>query len=86
AEIWHGFTDRQTYPRKAQILAEHCAQVGRDPDTIERAAGVGGSGDALMADADAFTELGVTFLTVGVNGPDYDLTGAETLCRWRDRR
>jgi len=25
-------------------------------------------------------------LTVGVNGPDYDLSAAEALCRWRDRR
>ena len=25
-------------------------------------------------------------LTVGVNGPDYDLSDAEALCRWRDRR
>jgi hypothetical protein len=24
-------------------------------------------------------------LTVGVNGPDYDLGDAEELCRWRDR-
>ena len=38
------------------------------------------------AEADAFVELGVTMLTVGVNGPDYDLTQAEALCRWRDRR
>jgi hypothetical protein len=29
--------------------------------------------------------LGVTLLTVGVNGPDYDLSDAEELCRWRDR-
>jgi probable F420-dependent oxidoreductase len=86
ADTWHGFVNRQTYPRKAQILAEHCAQVGRDPDTIERAAGVQGSGEALLAEADAFADLGVTFLTVGVNGPDYDLSGAETLCQWRDRR
>ncbi|MCW2565328.1 MAG: putative F420-dependent oxidoreductase, family, partial [Mycobacterium sp.] len=41
---------------------------------------------ALVAEADAFVELGVTMLTVGVNGPDYDLTQAEALCRWRDRR
>jgi probable F420-dependent oxidoreductase len=86
ADIWHGFVNRQTYPRKAQILASHCAEAGRDPDTIERSAGVQGSGDALLAEADAFTALGVTFLTVGVNGPDYDLSGAEMLCRWRDRR
>ena len=42
--------------------------------------------DALLREADAFVELGVTMLTVGVNGPDYDLTQAEALCRWRDRR
>ena len=35
---------------------------------------------------DALADLGVTLLTVGVNGPDYDLTGAEALCRWRDGR
>src|ERR1700756_3991291 len=86
ADIWHGFVNRQTYPRKAQILASHCVEAGRDPDTIERSAGVQGSGAALLAEADAFAALGVTFLTVGVNGPDYDLSGAETLCRWRDRR
>ncbi len=24
--------------------------------------------------------------TVGVNGPDYDLSRADALCRWRDQR
>ncbi|HUM00486.1 MAG TPA: LLM class F420-dependent oxidoreductase, partial [Mycobacterium sp.] len=86
ADIWHGFVDRETYPRKAAILADHCAAAGRDPDTIERSAGVEGTGDRLLAEADAMAELGVTFLTVGANGPDYDLTSAEALCRWRDRR
>jgi probable F420-dependent oxidoreductase len=86
ADIWHGFTDLDTYQGKADILAQHCAAVGRDPDTIERSAGVPGSGDELLGAADAFVDLGVTFLTVGVNGPDYDLTRAEALCRWRDAR
>jgi len=87
ADIWHGFTSLETYPAKAEILARHCAGVGRDPATIERSAGVQGSSlDAVLAEADAFVELGVTMLTVGVNGPDYDLTQAEALCRWRDRR
>ena len=75
------------YPRKADILARHCADVGRDPATIEHSAGANGDSlDALLAEADALAELGVTMLTVGVNGPDYDLTQAEALCRWRDRR
>jgi hypothetical protein len=61
--------------------------VGRDPATIEHSAGVEGDGiDALLAQAEVMTGLGVSLLTVGVNGPDYDLTGAEALCRWRDAR
>jgi hypothetical protein len=68
-------------------VARHCADVGRDPATIERSAGAQGNNlDALLQEADAFVELGLTMLTVGVNGPDYDLTRAEALCRWRDRR
>lgn len=31
ADIWHGFTDRSTYPGKAAVLDRHCADVGRDP-------------------------------------------------------
>ena len=42
--------------------------------------------DALLEEADALAGLGVTLLTVGTGGPDYDLTHAEALCRWRDRR
>jgi hypothetical protein len=46
---------------------------------------VNGQDDALIDDAEGLAALGVTLLTVGVNGPDYDLTNAEALCRWRDR-
>src|SRR5689334_22228620 len=87
ADIWHEFTDAETYPRKAEVLDGHCADVGRDPSAIERSSGVPeGSEDAMLAGADALVGLGVTLLTIGVNGPDYDLTKAEALCRWRDRR
>ncbi|KGI66134.1 LLM class F420-dependent oxidoreductase [Mycolicibacterium rufum] len=87
ADIWHGFTDRSTYPGKAEVLDRHCADVGRDPSAIERSSGVPeGSEDAMLAGADALVDLGVTLLTIGVNGPDYDLSKAEALCRWRDRR
>ena len=40
--------------------------------------------EGLADDVDA--DLGVTLLTVGVNGPDYDLAAAHELCRWRDSR
>jgi probable F420-dependent oxidoreductase len=86
ADIWHSFSDRDSYPRKAGILARHCAAVGRDPATIERAAEARGhSPDSLVEEAATLTGLGITMLTLGVNGPDYDLTRAEALCRWRDR-
>ncbi|WNG87697.1 LLM class F420-dependent oxidoreductase [Mycobacterium sp. ITM-2016-00317] len=87
ADIWHSFADRDSYPRKAEILDRLCADTGRDPATIERSAAAGGDDEAaLLEDADALTALGITMLTVGVNGPDYDLGQAEALCRWRDRR
>ena len=31
-------------------------------------------------------DLGVTLFTVGAGGPDYDLTAAEALCKWRASR
>src|SRR6201999_3771972 len=94
ADIWHGFTTVDTYPGAAAVLDEHCAAVGRDPATVERSAGVednsgvrrGEGIDGLIANAAGLTALGVTLLTIGVNGPDYDLTAAEALCRWRDKR
>jgi probable F420-dependent oxidoreductase len=86
-DIWHSFSDSGEYPRKAEILDGHCSDVGRDPGRIERSAGVSGKGrDALIAEAEALASLGVSMLTVGVNGPDYNLTDAETLCKWRDNR
>jgi probable F420-dependent oxidoreductase len=86
-DIWHSFSDSREYPQKSEVLARHCADVGRDPEAIERSAGVSGKGtDALLAEADALADLGVTLLTVGANGPDYDLSEAEALCRWRDQR
>lgn len=87
AHIWHGFTDAATYPGKAGVLDAHCADVGRDPAAVERSSGVPEKGiDEMLAGADALADLGVTLMTIGVNGPDYDLTRAEALVKWRDAR
>lgn len=87
AHIWHGFTDAATYPGKAEVLDRHCADVGRDPGAIERSSGVPErSPEAAIEGAESLVGLGVTLLTIGVNGPDYDLTVADALCRWRDAR
>jgi probable F420-dependent oxidoreductase len=92
ADIWHSFATGETYPAKSAVLARHCAAVGRDPASIERSAAVGGETgaghgvDGLIAEAEVLAGLGVSLLTVGSSGPEYDLTGAEALCRWRDSR
>ena len=66
AEIWHSFTNADTYPGKAAALARHCADTGRDPETVERSSGVDGRDDVtLTANAEALARLGVTLMTVG---------------------
>ncbi|MDQ2628820.1 MAG: LLM class F420-dependent oxidoreductase [Actinomycetota bacterium] len=88
ADMWHSFTDTDTYPHKAAVLAEHCAALGRDPATIEHSAALGNDQTEaeLLSAAESMAQLGVSLLTIGSSGPDYDMTGAEALCRWRDQR
>lgn len=87
ADIWHGFTTAETYPHKAEVLDGHCAAAGRAPGTVERSSGVDGrDAEAVVSEAEALARLGVTLLTVGCDGPDYDLSRAAALVRWRDDR
>ncbi|MFL0580586.1 LLM class F420-dependent oxidoreductase [Dietzia sp. 179-F 9C3 NHS] len=88
ADIWHSFVDVETYRHKASVLARHCDEVGRDPGTIERSTELGRAESAHEARrlADALYAEGVSLFTVGVSGPDYDLSLAEALVAWRDGR
>ena len=86
ADLWHSFGDAETYARKAEILAGHCADAGRDPGEIERVWGV--SADDVAGSAEPLHAAGVTFLTVGVGGDGngYDLGAVRELVQWRDAR
>ena len=87
ADIWHGFTDAETYPVKAEALPGHGATPGRDPPPAERSSGVSGkTAEDVVANAEALASLGVTLVTVGCNGPDYDLGPAQALVEWRNAR
>ena len=88
ADIWHSFVDVETYRHKSSVLAQHCAEAGRDPNEIERSTEVkfNGDVDAMLHFADEITAEGVTLLTVAAGGPDYDLTAVDTLVRWRGAR
>ncbi|HXF32328.1 MAG TPA: LLM class F420-dependent oxidoreductase [Solirubrobacterales bacterium] len=85
AQRWHTFADPETYLHKAEVLAEHCARLDRDPATIER---VIGSREPITQYADALADAGVDELTIGIGGgPDgYDLGELRELLQWRDSR
>jgi probable F420-dependent oxidoreductase len=83
ADIWHSFSDLDTLRRKARILAEHCAAVGRDPSEIELTVGVGRAAPARLGPA--LVEAGVTLFTIGVSGPDLALDTLQAWLEWRSR-
>jgi probable F420-dependent oxidoreductase len=86
ADIWHSFADLEALERKSAILAQHCADVGRDPAEIERSVGVGSAGGSPDEAGPKLLALGATLFTVGVNGPDYDLSELRSWIEWRDKQ
>lgn len=83
ADIWHGFGDPDTVARKVRVLDEHCAAVGRDPKQIVRSVGVQDSPEEL---GPKLRDLGVSMFTVGVGGPDFDLSLLREWVAWRDKQ
>jgi probable F420-dependent oxidoreductase len=81
AHIWHGFGDPATVAHKCKVLDDWCAEFGRDPGEIERSCAVE---KAPAAVADALLDAGVRLFTVGIGGPDYDLTKLRDWIAWRD--
>jgi alkanesulfonate monooxygenase SsuD/methylene tetrahydromethanopterin reductase-like flavin-dependent oxidoreductase (luciferase family) len=81
ADIWHSFGDSATLERKLGILRQHCADVGRDPAQIEISVGVDGRPEEL---GQRLRSLGASLFTVGVGGPDYELSLLRDWITWRD--
>ena len=82
AHLWHSFSDLETFVHKQEILAGHCADLGRDPAEIERSVGVPEGDPAEVGPP--LVEAGATLFTVGTGGPDYDLTEVKRWVAWRD--
>ncbi|WP_111768169.1 LLM class F420-dependent oxidoreductase [Nakamurella deserti] len=82
-DIWHSFSDLDTYRRKVGILEGHCADVGRDPAEIEHSTELGDLDEAAV---NAIADAGVTLFTMGVGGPEYDLAKLRQWTAWRDAR
>ncbi|WP_066902810.1 LLM class F420-dependent oxidoreductase [Millisia brevis] len=84
ADIWHSFGDLEVFTHKSGVLDRHCETVGRDPLLIERSIGVReGEPEDI---GPAFVEAGASLFTIGVGGPDYDLSALEKWIAWRDKQ
>jgi len=84
ADIWHSFSDVETLVRKSAILDAHCQDVGRDPSEIERSVGTPDGEPAAVVQP--LLDAGATLFTVGVGGPDVDLTKLRAWVSWRDNQ
>ncbi|WP_265444027.1 LLM class F420-dependent oxidoreductase [Flexivirga meconopsidis] len=91
ANIWHTFADVEVLQHKLEVLRGHCDAIGRPVDEIEVSVGVGGrgrDGNPPPAPSDEGPQLhaaGARLFTIGVNGPDYDLSTVEQWIAWRDK-
>lgn len=83
ADIWHSFSDAETLQRKLGILADHCQAVGRDASEIEISTEIG---RRTPAEATEQHDLGATLFTIGISGPDYDLSAVSDWLAWRDEK
>ncbi|MEP6600085.1 MAG: LLM class F420-dependent oxidoreductase [Actinomycetota bacterium] len=82
ADIWHSFSDVTTFSHKSSVLNQWCTEVGRDPGDIERSVGAGRGEPAKVGPA--YVQAGARLFTVGVGGPDYDLSTLRRWLAWRD--
>jgi probable F420-dependent oxidoreductase len=83
ADIWHAFGDPETMGRKAAILDEWCAKVGRNPAEIERSVTLS---PPSRWDPEPYVALGFSHFVFSADGPRFDLGPLRELVAWRDAR
>jgi probable F420-dependent oxidoreductase len=83
ADIWHGFGGPEQLAHKHAVLDEWCTTEGRDPAAIERSAEADAGPEQLGA---GLLAAGTTLITLGLNGPAYDLALVKDWLAWRDEQ
>lgn len=86
ADIWHTFETPEVFEHKTAVLERWCEVEGRDPTEIERSTGIPRRALDEVDLGDEYAAVGVTFLTFGVSGPDYDMSFLDPWIAWRDSR
>ena len=83
ASMWHGFGDVATFKHKLEVLDKWCAEIGRNPQEIERCSGV--RPDYTEKTFEEFVKIGVTHFILGTGVPaNFEML--QQLVRWRDSR
>jgi probable F420-dependent oxidoreductase len=86
ADIWHGFGDADVMRHKNSVLDGWCRKLERDPAEIERSTGIPLVNRDDATYAEALLAEGITLFTLGINGPDYDLSFLDRFVAWRDEK
>jgi hypothetical protein len=82
ADLWHSFSDLDTFRHKIDVLHAHCKDAGRDPSEIELSVGAPAGDPAEVGPP--LVDLGASLFTIGLDGPDYDLSRLQAWLDWRD--
>ncbi len=88
ADIWHYWWNQRNpseWLHKDAVLRDWCEKEGRESADILRSVGVDRDKDPMTPELlDALLNAGVGEVTLGFNGPDYDLGPAKAWVDWRD--
>ena len=82
ADIWNGFGPLENFKRKSEVLDRWCAEIGRDPKTIERSVLTAAYAARTL---DRLVAAGARHIIVALRDP-WNFATIEHLVRWRDSR
>ena len=86
ADIWHSYSDPADLERKLGILADHGRDVSRDVAQIEISVAVEDSiAHRSVRDAEELHSLGASLFSIGISGPDLDVSVVPEWLAWRDQ-
>ncbi|MBK8046494.1 MAG: LLM class F420-dependent oxidoreductase [Anaerolineales bacterium] len=81
ADMWNGFGGPDDFRRKNEVLDRWCAEMGRDPQAIERTASINPEDIDRL---DEFVDAGVTHMILG-NGAPFEFDDVARMVAWRDQ-